>query len=121
MEPKLNVKILIALILVFSSTAWGETLTTGTYTIVIEVLCEEGNVTCDKVEFSMEVAGSDQNLKYTGNTMHSKCADGVTPCAFQGYEFAVDGATYILYNSGVLVVIDKKGNQVLSEQGTWTY
>lgn len=48
-------------------------------------------------------------------------ADGVTPCAFQGYEFHSDGARYFIYSYGVVEVTDDEGNQLLTEQGKWLY
>ena len=103
----------------FSSVAFGETLTTDNFTIQIERGCEEGVVTCNKIKFTYSPVGFKKKQVVMGKTVHTKCADGITPCAFQGYEFRADGAIYFIYNSGVLEVTDPDGNQLLVEQGKW--
>ena len=97
------------------------TLITDNFTILIEPECEEGNVTCDQVKFIYSTVGFETKQTAFGSTVHTKCADGITPCAFQGYEFAADDAKYFIHNSGVLEVLDKDGNQLLVEQGKWQY
>ena len=76
-------------------------------------------VTCERIKFSYSPVGFQKQQTVIGTTVHTKCADGVTPCAFQGYEFLSDGEKYRIYNSGVLKVSDKNGNQLLLEQGEW--
>jgi len=116
-----NMKYLAFVFVVFSSVVFGETLITDNFTIQIEHGCKEGEVTCEKIKFTYSPAGIEQKKIVMGKSLHTKCADGITPCAFQGYEFLADGAKYVIYKSGVLEVIDNENNQLLVEQGKWHY
>jgi hypothetical protein len=110
--------ILFALFL-FSSVSFAETLVTDNFTINIENQCEEGNVTCEMIKFTYAPVGIGNMKTVIGKTKHSACADGTTPCGFQGYEFMADGGVYYISSSGILEVTDKEGNQLLVEQGKW--
>ena len=114
-------KYLVLAIAIVSSVVSAETLTTDNFIIKIERGCEEGEVTCDTMKFIFSPVGIDKKQAVAGKTVHTKCADGITPCAFQGYEFLADGAKYFIHNSGVLEVTDIEGNQLLVEQGKWQY
>jgi hypothetical protein len=93
------------------------TLTTPSFVIEIKVNCAEGNVTCDNVTYVGTSKKSGKSITLRGRTKHSMCADGVTPCGFQGYEFR-NGATYyrvledgsLLVTQGEKVVLEEKGN-----------
>ena len=98
-----------------------QTLVTDSFKIMIEYDCNEGEVTCDKIHFLINAAGSDEKKSYIGNTLHSICADGITPCTFLGYEFEAHGLKYIIYTSGTLEVINYQGKQTLLETGKWVY
>jgi len=113
------VKYLVFATAIMSSAVSAETLTTDNFIIQIERGCEEGKVTCDTVRFIYSPVGIEKKQIVVGKTVHTKCADGITPCAFQGFEFLADGAKYFIHNSGVLEVTDSEGNQLLVEQGTW--
>lgn len=112
-------KYLVFVVAIVSSSAFAETLTTDNFIIKIERGCEEGEVTCDTMRFTYSLFDSDKTQTVVGKTVHTKCADNITPCAFQGYEFLTDGVTYFINNSGVLEVTDNEGNQLLLEQGKW--
>ena len=112
-------KCLVFATAIMSSAVSAETLTTDNFIIQIERGCEEGEVTCDTVRFIYSPVGIEKKQIVVGKTVHTKCADGITPCAFQGFEFLADGAKYFIHNSGVLEVTDSEGNQLLVEQGTW--
>lgn len=114
-------KYLLFTIVIMSSAAFAETLTTDSFIIQIEQGCEEGEVTCDTMRFIYSAVGAEQEQTVVGTTVHTTCADGVTPCAFQGYEFSADGANYFIHHTGVLKVTDCKGNQLLVEHGQWQY
>src|SRR5690554_7171257 len=77
-----------------SSAVSAETLTTDNFIIQIERGCREGEVTCDTMRFIYSPVGIENKQTVIGRTVHTKCADGITPCAFQGYEFLADGAKY---------------------------
>ena len=114
-------KYLVLAIAIVSSVVSAETLTTDNFIIKIERGCEEGEVTCDTMKFIFSPVGIDKKQTVVGKTVHTRCADGITPCAFQGYEFLAGGAKYFVNNSGVLEVTDSEGNQLLVEQGKWQY
>lgn len=115
------VKYSFFILVILSSVAFGETFVTDNFSIKIDNECEEGHVTCEAVKFTYATVGIEQKQIVIGKTIHSICADEVTPCAFQGYEFVADGGVYFIHSSGVLEITDKDGNQLLVEQGTWQY
>jgi hypothetical protein len=115
------VKYLVFAMLFMSPVVFSETLTTDNFVIEVERGCEEGVVTCDTIKFIYLSVGIKQKQTVVGKTVHTKCADGITPCAFQGYKFQSDGAKYFIHNSGVLEVTDSEGNQLLVEQGKWQH
>lgn len=112
-------KYLIFAIVIISSVVSAETLTTDNFIIKIERGCEDGEVTCDTMIFIYSPVGIEKKQTVIGRTVHTKCADGATPYAFQGYEFLADGAKYFIHNSGVLEITNSEGNQLLVEQGKW--
>lgn len=114
-------KYLVFAIVIMSSAVSAETLTADNFIIQIERGCREGEVTCDTMRFIYSPVGIENKQTVIGRTVHTKCADGITPCAFQGYEFLADGAKYFIHNSGVLEVTDSEGNQLMVEQGKWQH
>ncbi|OPX55361.1 hypothetical protein SAMN02745127_01581 [Oceanospirillum multiglobuliferum] len=114
-------KYVLIFIAVMSSVAFAETLITDSFTIQIERDCEEGEVTCDMMRFIYSPTDIEKKQIAIGRTVHTTCADGITPCAFQGYEFMTDGAKYFIYNSGILEITDIKNKPLLVEQGRWQY
>ncbi|MFO0519912.1 MAG: hypothetical protein ACK515_05740 [bacterium] len=95
-----------------------QTLVTPNFEVRIEVLCAEGNVTCDKVRYTGTNRRNGRSITLTGRTLHSLCADGVSPCRFLGYEFRSGSITYTAFESGLLSV--REGSKVLlEEQGAW--
>ena len=98
--------------------AIADTLTTKGFKIDIQVNCEEGNVTCNRVSYRAKDLKTGKSLRLSGKTIHSLCADGVTPCRFLGYEFRNRNYRYIVTDGGLLEVY--KGEKLLvSQQGTW--
>lgn len=108
-------------LLCLASTAHAEYVTvleTPSYLVKIDVRCAEGNVTCENVIYTGTNRKSGKSITVKGRTMHSKCADGVTPCAFQGYFFKNGAVAYMVLNEGELTVI--RGNRtLLQERGEW--
>ena len=103
-----------------SALASAETLTTPHHVVYIERGCEEGEVTCDRVRITYVSVGLEDERTVVGRTVHTMCADGVTPCAFQGYEFVgVDGRTYFIHQAGTLIITDGDGRQRVVEPGKW--
>jgi hypothetical protein len=107
-------------LLLFAGETYASTLTTPSYTIQIKVNCEEGNVTCDNVTYVGTSKKTGQSITLRGKTKHAMCADGVTPCHFQGYEFW-NGKTYyrVLEDGSLLVMQGKK--VLLQEKGSWEW
>jgi opacity protein-like surface antigen len=95
-----------------------QTLDTPSFTITIDVRCEEGNVTCDDVRYVGTSKKTGKAMRLTGRTRHTTCADGVTPCRFLGYEFKNGATVYFLSDGGELIV-EQRGKPLLREQGEW--
>lgn len=111
---------LFAIAAILSTTALrAQTLDTPSFSITIDVLCEEGNVTCDDVRYVVTNKKTGKSISLTGSTVHSLCADGVTPCRFQGYTFKRGNTTYRVMDSGDLI-ITRDGKLLLRERGEWT-
>ncbi|ALU44935.1 hypothetical protein [Pseudoalteromonas rubra] len=112
-------KILFLLVLSMSCSTFAQTLVTSKYELTITELCEEGVVGCDNVVLNMIEHDSADKKRIGGEAFHTKCADGVTPCAFQGYRFKTKNKTYRILNNGTFQVFDKNGEQIYSEKGQW--
>ena len=97
------------------------TLTTENYTVTITQQCPEGHVTCDKVKYLGVSKKTGSSIVLNGTTLHTKCADGETPCRFLGYEFKNGNITYRVLERGLLQVIKNKTEVLLEEKGTWSY
>ena len=93
-------------------------LVTPSFVVTLTVHCAEGNVTCDDVTYVGTSRKTGKRITLRGRTKHSVCADGVTPCRFQGYEFTNGATDYWVSNEGRLLVT--QGRKVLvDEQGSW--
>ena len=108
----------LALFLLFAClTASAEKLVTKNYVIEI-VSCPEGNVSCKNVQFTIKELISKQKQTVIGETVHSLCKDGTTPCRFQGYQFSTTKEHFTLTTDGSLTI--KKSDKTSTvEQGKW--
>jgi hypothetical protein len=115
------IRLLILPALLFcAASSWASTLTTPSFTVNIKAQCAEGNVTCDKVSYVGISKKTGKSIILRGKTVHSMCADGVTPCRFLGYEFRNGGTYYRVSEDGNLLVT--QGKKVLvSEKGRWRW
>lgn len=104
-----------------SAFANGETLTTKNYIVEIKRHCAEGSVTCDNVSYIGTSKKSGNSIQLKGKTLHSRCADGKTPCRFYGYQFQNGNITYKVLESGLLQVIQNRESILVEEQGSWSY
>lgn len=95
-----------------------QTLETPSFIVTIDVRCAEGNVTCDDVRYTGTSKKTGKSITLRGRTMHSKCADGVTPCQFQGYVFRQGASSYTITPADELLVMQGE-KTLLKEQGTW--
>jgi hypothetical protein len=109
------------LLCLISFIASAESLITPSYEIVVEWKCGEGYVSCDNIDFKVTNKVDGSINTYIGKSNHSVCADGVTPCKFQGYEFNVGELNYSLYMRGLIEVVKNNNEVVLSEKGEWHY
>jgi hypothetical protein len=100
------------------SLARAATLTTPSFIVEVTVNCEEGNVTCDDVGYVGTSKKTGKRIKLHGKTMHTLCADGVTPCRFLGYEFRNGKTRYQVLDDGTLLVVQGK-KTLLNEKGEW--
>jgi len=107
--------------MLFPSAAFGDTLTTENYIVTISRLCPEGFVSCDNVKYVGVSRKSGNKIELDGGTLHTMCADGKTPCHFQGYEFMNGDITYRVLERGVLQVIQGGSRVLLEEEGVWDY
>ncbi len=110
---------IIYLLTLVSTSAVASTLTTSSYNVTVSQNCTEGNVTCDDVSYKGVSRKTGKSIELNGTTMHSMCADGVTPCRFLGYEFVNGDITYKVLESGILQVIRGDSEVLLEEKGTW--
>jgi hypothetical protein len=109
---------LAALLALFSLSGFAQRLVTDSFDITIDVRCEEGVVACDKVRYKSVNRKNGKSITLNGKDMHTRCADGVTPCRFLGYVFRNGKTTYTVWENGILSI--KQGSKVLlEEQGTW--
>lgn len=93
--------------------SFASTFTTRTFTITINVRCTEPVVGCDDVDYLGINRKTGKAIRLKGKVLMSICADGVTPCHFQGYQFKNGPVTYdvILQSDSWLEV--RKANKVL--------
>ena len=92
-------------------------LETPNYLIRIEVNCPEGEVACDRVTYTGKSKKTGRELTLLGRTVHTLCADGVTPCRFVGYQFRNGTTTYVVTEEGELIVRDG-GKVIIDERGS---
>lgn len=113
--------ILLPLLLLASAFTFAQQLDTPNYKVEIQQLCPEGEVQCQQVLYTGTSKVSGASIELKGTTLHSLCADGVTPCRFLGYQFKNGRIRYLVHESGLLQVIGSSGNILLEEQGVWDY
>lgn len=113
-------QLLLASLCLLSTLTHADTLTTPSFVIQIKTHCAEGDVSCDNVSYIGTSKKSGKAISLRGKTLHSLCADGVTPCRFLGYEFKSGAIRYRVLEGGELIVT--QGQKVLvQEAGDWQY
>lgn len=95
------------------------TLVTEHYIVTITQHCPEGYVICDHVTYEGKSKKSGNSLKLKGETWHTYCADGVTPCRFLGYRFENGKYQYFVHDEGILQVLKDEGESLIYENGIW--
>lgn len=108
-------------LLFFSFSLSAEKLVTPSYEIEVAWNCGEGYVSCENIEFKVTNLISLKVETFIGRSNHSICADGVTPCKFQGYEFNSGELRFSLFNRGLLEITKSPTESILNEEGKWHY
>jgi hypothetical protein len=93
-------------------------LNTKSFRVEITANCEEGVVVCDNVSYVGTNLKTGRSIQLRGKTMHSICADGITPCRFLGYEFRNGQYRYYVAEEGILTVYQGQ-RSIVSEEGVW--
>ena len=91
---------------------------TPTYEMTIEVSCVEGMISCDNVHMILTDKKTKESVSVIGSTLHTICADGVTPCRFLGYKFQKDDLKYMIIDQRFTIHESKK--EIVSEILTLT-
>ena len=128
MRNSLLIPIALSLLLSIAVPAVGENsssiLTTPSYKITIKVMCEEGVVACNDVEYLGVHIKTGTSIKLEGEDWIHYCKDdqsdgvGKTPCHHLGYKFKNGSTTYYVGDDGVLEVYQAK-KCILHEEGRW--
>mgnify|MGYP003383588747 CR=1 FL=1 len=108
----------VLLLLVSGASHAAQRLATESFDITIEVRCAEGVVGCDDVLYVGTHRKSGRAIRLVGRELHTRCADGVTPCRFLGYAFDSGDVRYMVSDDGALIV--RQGKKTLvQERGVW--
>ena len=110
---------IFGILVLYSQYALSEIFVSDNFRVEITSNCSEGNVTCDNVDFIVTLPGFTEKQTYKGSTIHTTCADGISPCRFLGYKFKTTNTQYFIYGAGYIQVLDHENNPLLSELGEW--
>lgn len=97
-----------------------QTLTTPSYTLTIDVRCEEGVLGCPDVAGHAVRHHTREAFAMAGEEVFRPCGDGVTPCQFLYYRFEQNGTEYLVGDDGTLTIL-RAGQVQLQESGEWRY
>ncbi|MEX2516534.1 MAG: hypothetical protein WD572_06430 [Gammaproteobacteria bacterium] len=114
-----SILLFISLLLVVADGTTAQ-LETDSLLLTVDVHCAEGNVICASVTLQAIHKGTGASLILNGETLHTRCADGITPCRFIGYHFGHHDLVYQLTEQGVFSVLSGS-DTVFEEAGTWLY
>ena len=100
------------------------TLETENHVVEITTRCRVGSVACDRVSYRGVDKKTGATIVLRGKSLHTTCADGVTPCRFLGYRFRKGKHYYYVWEDadgekGTLEVIAADSKVLLQEPGTW--
>lgn len=108
----------VLLLLVAGASSAAQRLATESFDITIQARCPEGVVGCDDVLYVGVHRRSGRSIRLVGRELHTRCADGVTPCRFIGYAFDNGNTRYVVSEDGALIV--RQGEKILlEERGAW--
>ena len=114
----MKTSILLASLVFAVEAASADTLDLALYRIEVVKHCDEHDVVCDNVSYVGTNKKTGKSITLRGRTLHSLCADGVTPCHFQGYEFKNGATRYLVMADGDFSILRGK-KVVLNERGAW--
>ncbi len=106
--------------LLLASGVLAQTLKTRNFRVIITRNCLEGSVVCNDVTYNGTDLNTGTSIRLKGKTLHTTCADRVTPCRFVGYEFRNRNYRYLVTEGGWLQVYQGK-KLLLQERGIWDY
>jgi len=109
---------LLCLLLSGSLTAAERHLVTPSYQLRMDSRCVEGEVSCDRYTLQGQERKSGKPLMMQGRSMHTTCADGITPCRFLGYRFGNPEHSFLITEDGLLNIYHGD-SLILHEQGRW--
>lgn len=93
-------------------------LRTPSYVVQITENCPEGEVGCRNVSYVGKNIRTGKSIELQGRAVMRLCADRVTPCSHEGYQFTKGRVEYRVTNDGLLLVT--RGAEVLvEERGRW--
>lgn len=108
----------LLLLVIAGASPAAQRLATESFDITIQTRCPEGVVGCDDVLYVGVHRKSGRSIRLVGRELHTRCADGVTPCRFLGYAFDNGSTRYLVSDEGRLIV--RQGDRVLvEERGEW--
>ncbi|MCW7764677.1 hypothetical protein [Photorhabdus luminescens] len=112
--------IIVGLVFIFHSHAsfasYISSFETEKFNITINVLCPEGEITCDDVIYTGVRKKDGATLTIKGKTLNRNCNTGT--CDLYGYEFINSDTIYTIYLDGILE-ITRGDKLILSEIGKW--
>ncbi|MEH6565655.1 MAG: hypothetical protein V7756_10070 [Halopseudomonas sp.] len=109
---------LAALLLSSSLLAGERVLITPSFELSLDSRCAEGEVSCNDYTLQGLERENGRPFMLQGRSMHTTCADGVTPCRFLGYRFDQSSRSFLITEDGLLNIYHGD-NLILHEQGRW--
>lgn len=117
-KSKLQIFVFLFVLMLISPLIMAEVLETPHYLVTITRQCKEYEVVCNKVTYVGISKKTGQMIKLKGNTEHTLCSDGISPCMFIGYVFKNGKTSYHVSEAGDLTVLN--GSKVtFQESGKW--
>lgn len=106
------------LLMAGAASAGERVLITPSYELKMDSRCVEGEVSCSQYTLQGRERHNGEPLMLQGRSMHTTCADGVTPCRFLGYRFDQPERSFLITEDGLLNIYHGD-SLILHEQGRW--
>ena len=98
--------------------AQAQRLRTENFQVTVVRNCSNEGPICDDISYVGTNLNSGEMVRLNGTTVHTICADGITPCRFMGYQFRNGQYRYLVTYEGTLEVYRGR-DLLLQEQGKW--